>query len=39
MMRMECHIFQIYLAARMYADLTDFNAGYEELLSNILGRR
>lgn len=26
-----------YLAARMYADLTDFNAGYEELLSNILG--
>ena len=26
-----------YLASRMYADLTDFNIGYGELLSNILG--
>lgn len=26
-----------YLASRMYADLTDFNMGYGELLSNILG--
>lgn len=26
-----------YLASRMYADLTDFNRGYGELLSNILG--
>lgn len=28
-----------YLASRMYADLTDFEKGYEELLSNIIGNK